>query len=123
MNPIPALPLLVLADMARTHGKGNWISLQLSALHTVQSCFPGHIYAPSRRVQFQLFHTPHSVVADSPFLFKLNESSSPIFPFYTAQEARGLLGTGLVALCQTHYDPSKVFLALGTSVLDTVFQI
>lgn len=63
----------------------------------MQSCFPGYTFAPSRRVQLWLLHTPHSVVADSPLLFKLNESSSLSFSIHITQEAWGLLGTGLVA--------------------------
>lgn len=79
----------------------------------VQSSFLGHTKAPSRRDQLQLFHTPHSVVADSPLCFKLNESSSLSFSFLITQEVWSLLGTGLVALCQTHYDSVKSFLHCG----------
>lgn len=111
MNAIPALPLSVLAGMARTQGNGKWIDryignipVGLSALNKCTSSPASQgsfTCGPPSRVQLCPLYTAHLVIADSPLFLRLNKSTSLSFSLRITQEAWGHLGTSLVALGQT----------------------
>jgi len=94
MNAIPALPLSVLAGIARTRGKGEWIGRkwEISLQHQctekrqLQSCFPGLICASPSRLLFCLLYTAHLVAAHSPPFPRLNKYSSLSFSLHISQE-------------------------------------
>lgn len=106
MNAIPALPLSVLAGLARTHGNGKWIDREirnipvgLSALNKCTCSPASQGSSVALQEEFSSVYTAHLVIADSPLFLRLNKSTSLSFSLHIM--AWGHLGTSLVALGQT----------------------